>query len=224
MVTREEWDQKLAAADVRKEDMNKLIMDFFLTQGYIGAAKQFQIESGTEPNMSFEDVSKRIEIRNAVWRGDVEEGIMKANELNPDILDSNPQLSFDLQQQHVIELIRESRVMEALECAQENLAPYCIEADDTFFRELERTVVLLAFKDPASCPVGELMDIKKREQAAMEIDHAILMSQGHERDPKLHFLLKLLVWAQTKLGEKASYPRIDHIAEALYEHEDCSQR
>lgn len=39
------------------------------------------------------------------------------------ILDTNPQLFFHLQQQRLIELIRNGKVEEALEFAQEELAP-----------------------------------------------------------------------------------------------------
>ena len=39
------------------------------------------------------------------------------------ILDTNPQLFFHLQQQRLIELIRNGKVAEALEFAQEELAP-----------------------------------------------------------------------------------------------------
>lgn len=39
------------------------------------------------------------------------------------ILDTNPQLFFHLQQQRLIELIRNGKIQEALEFAQEELAP-----------------------------------------------------------------------------------------------------
>ena len=39
------------------------------------------------------------------------------------ILDTNPQLFFHLQQQRLIELIRNGKIEEALEFAQEELAP-----------------------------------------------------------------------------------------------------
>lgn len=33
---------------VRKEDMNKLVMNFLVTEGYVDAAEKFKLESGTE--------------------------------------------------------------------------------------------------------------------------------------------------------------------------------
>lgn len=43
--------------------------------------------------------------------------------LSSQILDTNPQLFFHLQQQRLIELIRAGKIEEALEFAQEELAP-----------------------------------------------------------------------------------------------------
>ena len=45
------------------------------------------------------------------------------NDLDPEILDTNPKLFFHLQQQRLIELIRHNKVEEAIEFAQEELAP-----------------------------------------------------------------------------------------------------
>ncbi|KAF3773608.1 Glucose-induced degradation protein [Nymphaea thermarum] len=132
------------------------------------------------------------------------------------ILDTNPQLFFHLQQQRLIELIRNGKVEEALEFAQEELAPRG-EENQSFLEELERTVALLAFEDVSNCPVGELLDISQRLKTASEVNAAILTSQSHEKDPKLPSLLKMLLWAQNQLDEKASYPRINNLSTAALE-------
>eukprot|EP00854_Cymbomonas_tetramitiformis_P001273 gene1273-1858_t len=62
-------------------------------------------------------------IRKAVQSGQVEDAIEKVNDLNPEILEDRAQLFFHLQQQRLIELIRAGNVEEALEFAQEYLAP-----------------------------------------------------------------------------------------------------
>ena len=48
VITREEWERKLKEVKIRKEDMNRLVMNFFVTEGYVEAAEKFRIESGTE--------------------------------------------------------------------------------------------------------------------------------------------------------------------------------
>ena len=48
VITREEWERKLNDVKIRKEDMNKLVMNFLVTEGYVDAAEKFRMESGTE--------------------------------------------------------------------------------------------------------------------------------------------------------------------------------
>ncbi|RWW20229.1 hypothetical protein GW17_00015664, partial [Ensete ventricosum] len=138
------------------------------------------------------------------------------------ILDTNPQLYFHLQQQRLIELIRSGKIEEALEFAQEELAPRG-EENQSFLEELERTVALLAFEDVKNCPYGELLDVSQRLKTASELNAAILTSQSHEKesilvaDPKLPSLLKMLIWAQNQLDEKAAYPRINNLTTAALE-------
>ncbi|CAF2249396.1 unnamed protein product [Brassica rapa] len=48
-------------------------------------------------------------VRKAVQNGNVEDAIEKVNDLNFEILDRNPELFFHLQQQRVIELIRQEK-------------------------------------------------------------------------------------------------------------------
>ncbi|EPS66129.1 hypothetical protein M569_08647, partial [Genlisea aurea] len=211
-----EWEKKLNDVKVRKEDMNKLVMNFLVTEGYVEAAEKFRLESGTEPDIDLATITDRMTVKKAVQDGNVEDAIEKVNDLNPEILDTNPQLFFHLQQQRLIELIRNGKVEEALEFAQEELAPRG-EENQSFLEELERTVALLAFEDAANCPVGHLLDMSQRLKTASEVNAAILTSQSHEKDPKLPSLLKMLVWVQNQLDEKASYPRINNYSTAALE-------
>ncbi|CBI18750.3 unnamed protein product, partial [Vitis vinifera] len=268
VITREEWERKLNDVKIRKEDMNKLVMNFLVTEGYVDAAEKFRMESGTEPDIDLatitdrmavkkavqcgnvEDaiekvndlnpegyvdaaekfrmesgtepdidlatITDRMAVKKAVQCGNVEDAIEKVNDLNPEILDTNPQLFFHLQQQRLIELIRNGKVDEALEFAQEELAPRG-EENQSFLEELEKTVALLAFEDFSNCPVGELLDISQRLKTASEVNAAILTSQSHEKDPKLPSLLKMLIWAQNQLDDKAAYPRINDLSTARLE-------
>ncbi|MCO5578958.1 hypothetical protein L7F22_032809 [Adiantum nelumboides] len=131
--TREEWQKKLNDVKIRKADMNKLVMNFFVTEGYVEAAEKFHKETGTEPDMDLGTITDRMEVRKAIQCGNVQDAIEKVNDLNPEILDTNPQLFFHLQQQRLIELIRSGKVEEALEFAQEELAPRGEENSDPNF-------------------------------------------------------------------------------------------
>lgn len=216
VITREEWEKKLNNVRIRKEDMNKLVMNFLVTEGFVEAAEKFRLESGTEPDIDLATITDRMAVKKAVQCGNIEDAIEKVNDLNPEILDTNPQLFFHLQKQRFIEMIRSGKVEEALEFAQEELAPRG-EENQMFLEELERTVTLLAFEDAANSPLGDLLDISQRIRTASEVNAAILTSQSHEKDPKLPSLLKLLICAQNQLDKKAVYPRIKDVSTASLE-------
>ncbi|KAG6481748.1 hypothetical protein ZIOFF_058369 [Zingiber officinale] len=228
VITRDEWERKLKDVKITKEDMNKLIMNFLVTEGYVDTAEKFRIESGTERILSLllkklffclfagvdlATITDRMAVKQALQSGNVEDAIEKVNDLNPTILDTNPQLYFHLQQQRLIELIRSGKIEEALEFAQEELAPRG-EENQSFLEELEKTVALLVFEDVKNCPYGDLLDVSQRLKTASELNAAILTSQSHEKDPKLPSLLKKLIWTQNQLDEKAAYPKINNLTTA----------
>lgn len=75
-------------------------------------------------------------------------------------------------------------------------------------------MALLAFEDVSSSPLAELMDMAQRQKTASELNAAILASQSQEREPRLPTLLKMMLWAQARLDDKARYPRIEDPASA----------
>ena len=136
-------------------------------------------------------------------------------------MDTNPKLFFHLQQQKLIELIRTGKINDAIEFAQEELAPRG-EENPEFLEELERTMALLAFDDVQKSPVGDLLDHSQRQKTASELNAAILTAQCQEKDPKLPSLLKMLVWAQTQLYEKISFPKIKNMVTTEYDESSAS--
>ncbi|KAG5622638.1 hypothetical protein H5410_007856 [Solanum commersonii] len=216
LITRDDWEKRLNDVKIRKEDTDRLVMNFLVTEGYAEAAEKFKMESGTEPEIDLATIKDRMAVNKAVQSGNVEDAIEMVNDLNPEILDTNPQLLFHLQQQRLIELIRNGKVEEALEFAQEELAPMG-EENQSFLEDLEKTVALLAFEDVSKCPAGELLDVSQRLKTASEVNAAILTSQNHEKDPKLPSLLKMLIWVQDQLDEKVYYPLITNLSTAALE-------
>ncbi|KAJ1793921.1 hypothetical protein LPJ59_004648, partial [Coemansia sp. RSA 2399] len=127
-------------------------------------------------------------------------------------------------QQQLIELIRQGKAEEALEFAQEELAPHGEEHPE-LLRELERTMALLAFDNVAMAstngshmsPLADLLDFAHRQQTANELNAALLAAHSQPKEPKLPALLQLLAWTQDQLDKKATYPRINNIIEAVLE-------
>ena len=98
-----------------------------------------------------------------IQAGNILEAISLVNELHPQLLDNDRYLLFHLQQQHLIELIRQQKVEEALQYAAEHLAERG-EEDGGVLQELERTLALLAFEDPAKSPFSDLLQPAHRQQ------------------------------------------------------------
>merc|ERR1719319_784477 len=145
---REEWMERVGEVRVPRTAMNKLVMNYLVTEGFKDAAERFQEEAGVAAG------------------------------------------------QHLIELIREQKVEEALKFAAEHLAERG-EEDAAVLQELERTLALLAFEDPESCPFADLLAPAHRQQVASELNAAILRAEHTESSQsKLAIMLERLLWAQ----------------------------
>lgn len=71
--------------------------------------------------------------------------------------------AFSLQQQHLIELIRQRETEAALEFAQTQLAEQGEESRECL-TEMERTLALLAFDNPEDSPFGDLLNMMQRQK------------------------------------------------------------
>ncbi|KAI8097404.1 CTLH/CRA C-terminal to lish motif domain-containing protein [Halteromyces radiatus] len=212
-ITKDEWEQRLAKVVVEKQTLNQLIMNYLVIEGYMEAAEQFSRESGLSPCVDLQSIQERREIRHAVQSGDIDTAIDLVNDLNPEILDTNPKLYFHLQQQRLIELIRKGDDEGALAFAADEMAPRGEEHPE-FLQELERTMALLAFQDMQQSPVQDLLHPHQRQKTAQELNEAILTSQSRDPHPKLPHLLKVLAWSQEQLDERMIYPRINDFVTA----------
>jgi len=158
----EAWQEKLDAVNISKEDLNCLVLNFLVIEGYKDTAEKFAKESCTKADVDLNSIGDRMQIRAAVHHGNIADAIERVNDLNPEILETNVGLLFKLQQQRLIEMIREGKVQEALGFVQEELLTLCennsvclsmynvgklkMVVKDLLF-ELETTLSLLAFEN-----------------------------------------------------------------------------
>jgi hypothetical protein len=68
-----------------RSDLNRIVMDYLVTEGYKAAADEFCKEANMAPPAGLERIDKRIVIRDAVQRGDIQEAIQQVNEFNPEV-------------------------------------------------------------------------------------------------------------------------------------------
>ena len=205
-----DWAQRVNSCHVSKAMMNKLVMDFLVIEGHKEAAECFQAESGTTAGLDLETISDRRTIRSAIESGDVQRAVAHAHKLSPDLLTGSPELSFHVEQQQLVELIRADRVDEAIAFAQAQLAPKA-EQSATLLAELERTMLLLAYPDASACPEAALLSQAQRQKTASRLNSAVLSAQAQETEAALPMMLRRLHWAQDELEQRhhVSFPRID---------------
>ncbi|XP_033638826.1 glucose-induced degradation protein 8 homolog isoform X2 [Asterias rubens] len=214
-ITQEAWLDKLQSLHITRSDMNKLIMDYLVTEGFKEAAERFQDESGTQPATTLDSMSERVMIREAIQEGRIEKAISLVNDIHPELLDNDRYLYFHLQ--YLIELIRNGQLESALEYAQTHLAERG-EENVEILPELERTLALLAFENPEMSPFADLLHPSQRQKVASELNSAILEAESRESMPKLAHLLKLLLWSQEQLdSKKVKFPKMKDLAKGEFQ-------
>ncbi|KIR30605.1 hypothetical protein I307_03716 [Cryptococcus deuterogattii 99/473] len=221
-----QFNDLLSQVEISKHDLNALVLDYLLIEGFSDAAVEFARETGLPADVDHAQVAERMEIRQAVEDGRVEEAVRRVNELDPEILDGNAPLLFHLHLLRLIELIRTEDLDTALAFATEELAPRGAQNPE-FLADLEKTMALLAFPDlakfaddspaadkptlapealtlfeePAFEPIIALMKRSQRVKVAKELNAAILENQGYGMETKLSGLVRLMAWGEEKLVE-----------------------
>nr|BAG61462.1 unnamed protein product [Homo sapiens] len=72
-ITKDEWMEKLNNLHVQRADMNRLIMNYLVTEGFKEAAEKFRMESGIEPSVDLETLDERIKIREMILKGQIQQ-------------------------------------------------------------------------------------------------------------------------------------------------------
>ena len=83
-------------------DINAVIMDYLISEGYPSAAQKFAMEANLIPPENTL-IMERVEIRNAIHSGDIQKAIEKVNDVNPQVsLDVHIQCSMMALTLHVL--------------------------------------------------------------------------------------------------------------------------
>lgn len=216
-ISKEEWLEKIQDLRIPRNEMNRLVMDYLVTEGFKQAAEKFKLEAKLQTEIPLSGLDERIRIREAVQSGDIPKAICLTNNFNPEILDTRPHLLFHLQQQRLIELIRDKDIDGAVEFAQNQMAEQGKENPE-FLEELERTMALLAFENAQDSPFGELLLLSQRQKVASELNAALLAEENQPTSPRLAKIMKLLEWSQSELDRnKVKYPKMTDLATASIE-------
>src|ERR1700761_4221574 len=74
-------------------ELNQLVMDYLVIGGYKNAAEYFGQEANVAPPVDLKSIESRMNIREALQRGDVQDAITRVNDLNPEVRIVNCYLS-----------------------------------------------------------------------------------------------------------------------------------
>lgn len=221
-----EWLTILSQMSLKRNEINLLIMDYLISEGFKEAAERFKTEANIDTEKVYEiknyaesneQIDQRIAVRSAIENGNIELAIRLINDYYPELIDNNRNIYFKLQQQQLIELIRNHNIEEALKFAQEQLG---VDGNCLQLEELERTLALLAFEKPETSPYADLLHTAHRQHLASRINEAILKDQFGDDEtptPKLVTLLKLLLWTQNELeNKKVKYTKLVDLPQGTF--------
>lgn len=79
------WRERKADLKGISSDINWVIMDYLVSEGYPGAAEKFAQETNLCRPTDIEGIRERVRIRNAIHSGKIEEAIGMINEIDPEV-------------------------------------------------------------------------------------------------------------------------------------------
>ncbi|CDJ50348.1 hypothetical protein, conserved [Eimeria brunetti] len=191
-----DWMRKLGEAEVFESDLQHLILNYLTINGLAGPAEEFIKEARVDPQMPLHCIDCRAKIREAILSGQTEEAIRQIGSIDPNLLNADAEVTFLLHKQQLLRLIEAEDLEEAIDFAQQRLAP-CVKECPHLLPQLEEVMALLAFND-LSCPEAQRLigGMEQREETARRIDEAILDLYRIEQESALELLAKNVLFSQ----------------------------
>lgn len=213
--TRHRFEALVEQNKPSKMDINSVIMDYLIKEGYPEAARKFASEANIKQGAGDDESMRvRVEIKNAIFEGRIQDAIEKINELNPEILDLDESLHFSLLRLQFIEIIRTAvvnnpnptinDVAPAIKFSTTQLAPRASINKD-FLKDLEHAMSLLVFKPKELSPqINALLDPDLRREVAESVNQAILSREGMGVEARIKEWVRARSWAEqlARTGKK----------------------
>ena len=208
-IPNEKWSKELNARKINYNKLNEIIANYLFVQAYCHPLKKFISESKIKYNFDENLLNKRYLIRSLIMKNKIDQAIEEINSLNKNILKENKFLYFILQRQILINYIQKDQINEALYFAKKVLMPIA-EGDNFLFKQLERTMGLMAYGSINDSPEKELISEKFLEKIASKTNLIIL--NYLKSDKKINFNLETIVqlmnFNQNELKKEIDFPLI----------------
>ncbi|EDW85895.1 uncharacterized protein Dwil_GK22898 [Drosophila willistoni] len=199
------WCDRMEGFPCRQREINQLVLNYLVREAYKETTQRFVIEAGIRKHPQLDSIEDRLLIRNAVRAGRVQYAVEVAKKLYPRLYETDNYMYFHMQQMQLIELIQERQADQASVQKNPNFTMQGHHQHPQHPQRLEticedRTLALLANE--------------KRQQEEL--------FPGLENcEPKMMFLIKLILWAQNQLEDVGyvDYERLEleggHLDELL---------
>jgi hypothetical protein len=206
-IPNDKWNDELSKIKINREDMNKLILNYLIIEGYKEAVVKFMKETNIVVEYDLSLLEKRMQIRNHIVNGKIDEAINQINNINSEILEKNPSIHFELEKQKLIEIIKANKIEEAIAFAQNTLFPITVN-NPKLLSELEKIMSLLAYEDINNSPFKEVGKSDQLKKLSSIVNLQILASQMQPTDLILPLVMKLLKYSQQELKKEIKFPEI----------------
>lgn len=102
MSSLDDWTASINKMSIKRNEINLLIMDYLISEGFKEAAERFKTEANIDFDMEHaeetdEQINRRISIRNAIENGNIEDALQLINTHYPEMMDNHRNLYFRLQ-------------------------------------------------------------------------------------------------------------------------------
>lgn len=212
-ISNSKWIKELNAQKISKYKMNQIIANYLFLQGYCVPLKKFIAETKIKFDFDENLLNKRFLIRRLISSNQIDKAIQEINSIDKNILIENKIIYFILQRQILINYIKENKLQEALTFAKNNLLQLTKD-NDFLYKELERTMGLLAYENINDAPEKEIISEKFLERIATKVNLVILnyLSGLKIINLNLDLLIKLTRYVEKELKKEIDFPMITSLS------------
>jgi len=183
------------------------VLEYLIKRGFASTAEIFARETMQNMPEDSDFLTQRQDIRRKLQNGQVDAAIDSLNALNPNILEMDHRVYFQLGKQKLVEYLRNGLIDQGLDYAAGELADAGKESAE-LLPEMERTMGLFAFANPKASPLGGLLSDGERRRTAEMANAALLRQAGDEEHSDLEKLMALLRHVQCQLAKTDEFPMI----------------
>ena len=187
---------------------SQLVLQHLIRGGFYDVAVRFAQEAHFSTDLqrtlkgacSFYELKRRSKIRGLIWDGKFNAAEVELLGLDQSILLACPELQFHLRKLCFIEMFRDAKVADAIQYAQDKLAPLVEsyeaknkEARNELRKELEEVMALLVFDGAKEAQISAQAKDKQRRQVAFEVNEYVLKYYKLKAGSSIELLLKEFV-------------------------------